>query len=62
MKDPVSLPHKYCEKAEEEPLPRIICDYIAGMTDNYIYEQYDNFVDTSRFHALGCTILAWGRS
>ena len=43
MKDPASLPHNYREKAEEEPLPRIICDYIAGMTDNYIYEQYDKF-------------------
>ena len=43
MKDPAPLPHNYREKAEEEPLPRIICDYIAGMTDNYIYEQYDKF-------------------
>jgi dGTPase len=43
MKEPSSLPHSYREKAEEEPLPRIICDYIAGMTDNYIYEQYEKF-------------------
>jgi dGTPase len=44
MKEPSSLPHSYREKAEEEPLPRIICDYIAGMTDNYIYEQYEKFL------------------
>ena len=38
---PESLPSNYREKAEQEPLPRIVCDYIAGMTDNYIYEQYE---------------------
>src|SRR5579872_4705243 len=37
---PDELPITYREKAEEEPLPRVVCDYIAGMTDNYIYDQY----------------------
>jgi dGTPase len=41
MAKPESLPSSYREKAAAEPLPRIVCDYIAGMTDNYIYEQYD---------------------
>jgi dGTPase len=40
MKHPELLPHSYREKAEQEELPRVICDYIAGMTDSYIYEQY----------------------
>jgi dGTPase len=40
MAKPESLPFNYREKAEQEPLPRVICDYIAGMTDNYISEQY----------------------
>jgi dGTPase len=40
---PESLPCSYREKATHEPLPRIICDYIAGMTDNYIYEQYEKY-------------------
>jgi dGTP triphosphohydrolase len=22
----------------------MVCDYIAGMTDNYIYEQYEKYV------------------
>lgn len=43
MKDPAALPHHYRDKASEEPLPRVICDYIAGMTDSYIYEQYEKF-------------------
>jgi dGTPase len=41
VKQPEALPSTYQEKAQHEPLPRVVCDYIAGMTDNYIYEQYD---------------------
>ncbi len=43
MSQPEKLPSSYQEKAEQEPLPRIVCDYIAGMTDNYIYEQYEKY-------------------
>jgi len=41
MQNPDALPHSYQEKAKEESLPRVICDYIAGMTDNFIFEQYE---------------------
>jgi dGTPase len=41
MAHPDSLPAAYQEKARREPLARVVCDYIAGMTDNYIYEQYE---------------------
>ena len=41
MENPKTLPHHYQEKAKEESLPRIICDYIAGMTDHFILEQYE---------------------
>ena len=41
MRNPKSLPANYQEKAAEESLPRTICDYIAGMTDNFIFEQYE---------------------
>jgi dGTPase len=40
MNNPLSLPHTYQEKAKQESLPRVICDYIAGMTDHFIFEQY----------------------
>ena len=43
MDRPSTLPHNYQEKAGEEPLARVVCDYIAGMTDNFIYEQYERF-------------------
>jgi dGTPase len=39
--NPSSLPHYYQEKAEQESLPRVVCDYIAGMTDHFIIEQYE---------------------
>jgi dGTPase len=41
MKNPASLPHNYQEQAAREPLPRVICDYIAGMTDHFIFEQHE---------------------
>jgi dGTPase len=41
MKTPSALPHFYQEKAEQESLPRVVCDYIAGMTDHFIIEQYE---------------------
>ncbi len=43
MEEPNDLPRNYREKMAEEPLPRIICDYIAGMTDPFIYQQYEKY-------------------
>ncbi len=43
MEEPDDLPRTYREKAVQEPLPRIICDYIAGMTDPFIYQQYEKY-------------------
>jgi len=43
MEEPDDLPRSYREKAAHEPLPRVICDYIAGMTDPFIYQQYEKF-------------------
>ena len=43
MGRPDALPHQYQEKAESEGLPRVICDYIAGMTDPFIFEQHEKY-------------------
>jgi dGTPase len=43
MEEPDDLPRNYREKATQEPLPRVICDYIAGMTDPFIYQQYEKY-------------------
>ena len=47
MKKPEMLPPSYQEKAHDEPLARVVCDYIAGMTDNYIYEQHNHLLGQS---------------
>jgi len=43
MDHPEALPRNYRDKVEkkEDSLPLVICDYIAGMTDNFIFEQYE---------------------
>lgn len=41
IEHPETLPRSYREKAGEESLPRVICDYIAGMTDPFIFDQYE---------------------
>ena len=38
---PDALPTSYQEKAHLESLPRVVCDYIAGMTDTFILDQYE---------------------
>lgn len=43
MEEPDDLPRNYREKTSVEPLPRVICDYIAGMTDPFIYQQYEKY-------------------
>ena len=40
---PEDLPRTYQEKAQEEPLARIVCDYVAGMTDHFILEQHKKY-------------------
>lgn len=41
---PRSLPASYIAKTEQEPVHRIVCDYIAGMTDTYLIRQYEKSV------------------
>jgi dGTPase len=43
MEEPDDLPRSYREKSGHEPLARVICDYIAGMTDPFIYQQYEKY-------------------
>ena len=40
MADPSYLPDGYVEESQAEGLPRVIADYIAGMTDNYTLQQF----------------------
>lgn len=49
---PEALPPSYVEKTREEPVARVVCDYIAGMTDNFILDQHQRLCRPVR-HALG---------
>jgi len=48
MAHPDELPRSYQEFAKSDPLPRVICDYVAGMTDNYILAQHKKFCGTKK--------------
>lgn len=37
---PEKMPRGYTERARKEPAHRVVCDYIAGMTDNYLLQQH----------------------
>lgn len=45
---PDELPASHQEKMRQEPLFRVVCDYIAGMTDSYITEQHSRFCSPAR--------------
>ncbi len=47
MEDPKQLPPETLARVDEEPegLPRVVCDYIAGMTDRYALMEYRKLFD-----------------
>jgi len=40
LEHPRRLPPFYVAQSRQEPVHRVVCDYIAGMTDNYLLLQY----------------------
>jgi dGTPase len=43
--EPRQLPYTEQAKLEERSLPRVVCDYIAGMTDRYALQEYAKLFD-----------------
>jgi dGTPase len=43
---PDRLPAGYAARAESEPPYRLVCDYLAGMTDSYFYRTYEQALGT----------------
>jgi dGTPase len=41
LNTPDRLPAPYAEQARSEPAHRIVCDYIAGMTDGFFHRTYE---------------------
>jgi dGTPase len=42
---PERMPKHYADLAQSEPRHRIVCDYIAGMTDHFLLRQCHDFLD-----------------
>lgn len=43
--EPAQLPYEVQAKLQERPLERVVCDYIAGMTDRYALQEYAKLFD-----------------
>lgn len=41
---PDRLPQPYCQQAAAEPAHRVVCGYIAGMTDAFFHRTYDQML------------------
>jgi dGTPase len=54
MDQPDRMPQQHALLAREEPRHRVVCDYIAGMTDHYLLRQHRELLPGSR-HALALT-------
>lgn len=48
MERPSQLPHSYQEQTSRLPLHRVVCDYLAGMTDTYIAELHRDMIPVRR--------------
>jgi dGTPase len=52
LADPAKLPEAYTLRAESEPVHRVVCDYIAGMTDVFLRRTYEQML--GRAGAFAC--------
>jgi dGTPase len=46
--EPRQLPEEVQDRAKTEPLDRVICDYIAGMTDRFAIQEYRELFEPPR--------------
>jgi len=48
MQNPEAMPKAYGELAQTSPRHRVVCDYIAGMTDHYLLRQHSELLGSSQ--------------
>lgn len=48
LRYPKSLPVSHFAKVPREPLTQVVCDYIAGMTDNFFAQQHQRILGNRR--------------
>jgi dGTPase len=44
MAEPEGMPDHYREQSAGQPVHRVVCDYIAGMTDSFFHRTYDQLL------------------
>jgi dGTPase len=44
QQDPTSLPPRFAERVPEQGAQRVICDYVAGMTDRFCMAEHSRLV------------------
>jgi dGTPase len=44
LEHPEAMPKYYAIQAQREPRHRVVCDYIAGMTDHFLLKQHKKSV------------------
>jgi len=47
VEHPTAMPKAYAELAQRAPKFRVVCDYIAGMTDHFLLRQHAELLGTS---------------
>jgi dGTPase len=47
MEHPEAMPKAHAELAQRSPKYRVVCDYIAGMTDHFLLRQHSELLGTS---------------
>jgi dGTPase len=50
LAQPEMMPPSYTEQARQAPPHRVVCDYIAGMTDHFLLRQHSEFIGASAPH------------
>jgi dGTPase len=53
MAHPDAMPRTYWELAQTSPSHRVVCDYIAGMTDHFLLRQHEELLGSRRAHFAG---------
>jgi dGTPase len=48
VSQPDCMPEQYAQQARSELVHRVVCDYIAGMTDHYLLRKHEEFVGAGR--------------
>jgi dGTPase len=46
VEHPAAMPKAYAELAQRDPKYRVVCDYIAGMTDHFLLRQHAELLGT----------------